>query len=312
MDSFGNVFIADKENKRIREVFTSGTHSGISGLYPSTATAGGLGFTLMVDGAGFVNGSSVQWNGIAVATSYISANQLSASIPASLTASAGNVSVSVGNTAAGTSNSVPFTINPPPAVISALGPSSATAGGPTFTLTVNGTGFVTESVVEWNGAAVAASYISANQLSASIPSSMIVSVGNSIVTVLNPGAGPSNAVIFAVSAAGQTVVITTYAVPSGANGSRIIPGPDGALWFAESSGNRIGRVTTAGVVTEYALPTANSGPAGVIGPRASPLGRTARSGLRSISATRSGGSQPMVQLPNIWCPRLPVTLWISR
>ena len=36
--------------------------------------------------------------------------------------------------------------------ITALDPSSATPGGPAFTLTVNGTGFIDSSVVRWNGA----------------------------------------------------------------------------------------------------------------------------------------------------------------
>lgn len=30
-------------------------------------------------------------------------------------------------------------------------------------------------------------------------------------------------------------------------------GPDGALWFTETSGNRIGRVTTAGAISEFVL-----------------------------------------------------------
>jgi len=28
-------------------------------------------------------------------------------------------------------------------------------------------------------------------------------------------------------------------------------GPDGNIWFTERSGNKIGRITTSGVVTEY-------------------------------------------------------------
>ena len=34
----------------------------------------------------------------------------------------------------------------------------------------------------------------------------------------------------------------------------ITSGPDGALWFADESGSTIGRITTAGVLTEFALP----------------------------------------------------------
>ena len=39
----------------------------------------------------------------------------------------------------------------------------------------------------------------------------------------------------------------------------VVFGPDGAYWFCELNGNKIGRMTTAGVITEYAIPTASSG-----------------------------------------------------
>jgi virginiamycin B lyase len=40
----------------------------------------------------------------------------------------------------------------------------------------------------------------------------------------------------------------------------IVAGPDGALWFTESAGNKIGRITTGGVFTEYPLSRSNSTP----------------------------------------------------
>ena len=43
----------------------------------------------------------------------------------------------------------------------------------------------------------------------------------------------------------------------------ITQGPDGALWFTEYNGNKIGRCTTAGAITEYNIPTANSAPYGI-------------------------------------------------
>jgi streptogramin lyase len=43
----------------------------------------------------------------------------------------------------------------------------------------------------------------------------------------------------------------------------ITPGPDGALWFTEYNTNQIGRITTAGAITEYAIPTVNAGPYGI-------------------------------------------------
>jgi len=43
----------------------------------------------------------------------------------------------------------------------------------------------------------------------------------------------------------------------------ITSGPDGALWFTEQGGNEIGRITTAGVITEFPIPTANSNALGI-------------------------------------------------
>ena len=40
-------------------------------------------------------------------------------------------------------------------------------------------------------------------------------------------------------------------------------GPDGALWFTESTGNRIGRITTGGTITHYDVPTSSSDPSGI-------------------------------------------------
>jgi streptogramin lyase len=60
------------------------------------------------------------------------------------------------------------------------------------------------------------------------------------------------------------VTIDEFPVPTG--GSRpytIVAGPDGALWFTESIGNKIGRITTAGSIKEYQVPTADSGPYGI-------------------------------------------------
>jgi len=48
--------------------------------------------------------------------------------------------------------------------------------------------------------------------------------------------------------------ITEYPVPTANSEPESIElGPDGALWFTETAGNKIGRITTAGVITEYPL-----------------------------------------------------------
>jgi len=72
--------------------------------------------------------------------------------------------------------------------ITQLNPDAATAGGAAFVLTVDGSNFNSKSVVNWNGVAQTANttYVSASQLTATIPAAMIANAGNAMVTVTNP------------------------------------------------------------------------------------------------------------------------------
>jgi len=63
----------------------------------------------------------------------------------------------------------------PPPVITSLNPSSAVAGGPSFTLKVIGTGFLNTDVVLWNGAALATLPVSSTELDAQVPGTLIKS-----------------------------------------------------------------------------------------------------------------------------------------
>ena len=78
--------------------------------------------------------------------------------------------------------------------IAQLNPNSANAGAPGFTLTVNGSNFNSNAVVNWNGSAMThTTYVSGKQLMVAIPASDIASSGAIKVTVTNPaaaGTGP--------------------------------------------------------------------------------------------------------------------------
>lgn len=76
-----------------------------------------------------------------------------------------------------------------PPVLAQLNPAGAMAGGPAFTITVNGSNFAPQAVVNWNGAAQTAGtkYMSSGHLSLSVPASMIMNAGAVQVTVTNPG-----------------------------------------------------------------------------------------------------------------------------
>ncbi len=99
-----------------------------------------------------------------------------------------------------------FAQNPVPFVNAPLVPATAAPGGAAFTLTVNGNGFVSGATVDWNGAALATTFVSASQLTALIPAADITAATTASVTVVNPqNTTPSAAVFFAVAAKSPTV-----------------------------------------------------------------------------------------------------------
>lgn len=73
--------------------------------------------------------------------------------------------------------------------IAQLTPASVTAGGPAFTLSVNGTNFAAQAVINWNGIGQTANttYVNATQLTMSVPAGMIANSGTVQVSVTNPG-----------------------------------------------------------------------------------------------------------------------------
>ena len=177
---------------------------GLTTLSPSSAIATSSGFTLTVTGTGFLSSSLVEWNGSPLATNYVSATQMTASVPDSLISSAGTASVLV-SSGASSSPALKFTITPPPA-ITTLSPASIVAFSAAFTLTVNGTGFTSGAVVEWNSSPLTTKFVSATQLTASVPASVITGAG-SVSIAVTEGVLLTNALALTVTA--QPPVITS-------------------------------------------------------------------------------------------------------
>jgi hypothetical protein len=91
--------------------------------------------------------------------------------------------------------------NPVPFIDQPLVPDATAPGGAAFTLTVNGTGFVSGSVVNWNGSPRATTVVSSAQLKATILASDIATASTATVTVVSPspGGGVSNTQFFSIS-----------------------------------------------------------------------------------------------------------------
>jgi FG-GAP-like repeat/Abnormal spindle-like microcephaly-assoc'd, ASPM-SPD-2-Hydin len=98
------------------------------------------------------------------------------------------------------SNAVPL-LNQP------LVPDSVRPGHKGFTLTVNGTGFASTAVLNWNGSPRATSVLSNSSLQATISSADVAKAGTASVTVVNPGEVVSNAVFFPIRKPSKSIAM---------------------------------------------------------------------------------------------------------
>jgi hypothetical protein len=99
----------------------------ISGISPAFTNAGGAVFTLTINGSGLIASSTVYWGASALTTTYVSATQLTAQVPAADIATAGTVAITVQTPTpgGGTSNAWQFEVNT----------ASSGSTGPTITST---------------------------------------------------------------------------------------------------------------------------------------------------------------------------------
>jgi hypothetical protein len=175
---------------------------GITSLSPSSIIVGGTAFSLLVNGSGFVPGSLVEWNGLSLATAYVSPTELRATVPASDSVS-GTAKITASSVApgGGTTAALPLTINNPVPVVSSISPASATHGAAAFTLTVNGYDFNEGAQVFWNTVGLTTTFVNDTQLHATVPAADLTTAGKPTVTVKNPAPTPkaSAAVTFTIN-----------------------------------------------------------------------------------------------------------------
>lgn len=107
--------------------------------------------------------------------------------------------------------------------LTAIAPSSAQAGTAALSLALFGSNFASGATVQWNGAALASSWVNSTRITATIPASDIASIGTAKVSVVNPspGGGTSAAQNFTI---GTAPVSTTWvrAVPGIATAKNIV------------------------------------------------------------------------------------------
>jgi hypothetical protein len=245
--------------------FQANTGALISFLSPSNIGAGNQDFTLTVNGRGFVAQTYVTWNGAKLNTTVTLDStktvvlSVTAVVPATLVTKPGTATVITQNPFSGAgnnglSNPVTFVINPPPnpiPTLTSIAPATIAACGSSctnLTLDLQGTNFITSSSdptqvsqVRWTAGptqtTLVTTSVTATDIKATVPGSLISAAGTALVTVFNPpapqttqpggvpnpsagGGGTSPAQTFTITAVGpglahaatQTVVEETPAV----------------------------------------------------------------------------------------------------
>ena len=99
----------------------------------------------------------------------------------------------------------------PVPTVTSMSPMSTAAGSANTTISVYGTNFVPGSTVEFNGLPIYTAYESANELSATIPSSVLTTAITDAVQVLNPDGTWSylpSSLIFTITPTTMTILTT--------------------------------------------------------------------------------------------------------
>ena len=196
---------------------TGATTPAVTSISPTSIPAGSSALTLTVNGSGFVSSSVVQVNGNAETTTYVSATQLTATVPASQITKGAQLAVAVMNgTVSSSGTPVNLEIDNPAPTITSINPNEETAGMSSANVTVTGTGFDPSTAIDVNGSSRTTSFTSSTQVSATLTQADLASVGTLSVTVVNPapGGGTSTAASLSVAAATLPQPLITSVSPS--------------------------------------------------------------------------------------------------
>ena len=162
----------------------------IAAISPDRIPAGLARFAVTIHGTGFTPSSQVSFDGgTPVTPTSVQPNTLIAPIPASILATAGNVTVRIINSFAdGGVSSLAYMVIAPRPVLTSITPSTVLTTSKLVTLTLLGTSFEAGSIVTFNGVyATAPEVLSASVLKVVVPSAATKTHGTYQVCVVNSG-----------------------------------------------------------------------------------------------------------------------------
>ena len=237
----------------------------ITSLTPNSISAGSTGFNLIVNGNYFRSGATVSFAGVNVTTTFGSGTQLTAAIPGSLLKIAGTVPVVVTNPDGAASDPANFIISP--FTLTSINPSSADAGGPAFTITLTGAGFLNGATATFGATSLSTTFVSSTSLTANVPASLIATGGSVPVTVVNADGAISAALPFTIkfgitltSISPNTATANSRNVTITATGTGFVSGTSLTFNGAPISTTFLSATSLRGIVPVDALTTIGSFP----------------------------------------------------
>jgi len=173
--------------------------------------------SVTITGSGFISSSTAQWNGAVLTTTFVSATELKAALPAAdLTGSSASF-IAIQNPApgGGTSAAATFDVNSPVAIITAISPRFVPPGS-SATITITGTGFESNSVALWNASARPTIVVSTTVLQVVLSAADLQNQGVGSLTVSNPAPAPSKSSAAQLTVTSQPIpVIQSVSITSG-------------------------------------------------------------------------------------------------
>ncbi|MGC4056380.1 MAG: IPT/TIG domain-containing protein [Paludibaculum sp.] len=200
----------------------------ISSIAPSLFPAGSSTATMTINGSGFVPGASVYWGATSLSVTANAPAQLTVTVPSNLLATPGAVLIKVvcGTLTSNVYTAVVYSVLSPPQLTSSS-PAQVDAGSSGFIDHRHRSKLPVRGKVYWAGTPLVTTFVSASQLTAVVPASLVAISGRFVVTVMNPDGEASlpftqlfvQPVLSSVTplsltaGAGATLSITGLAVP---------------------------------------------------------------------------------------------------
>ena len=183
-------------------------------VFPNTLIMGSPATLLTLSGSGFSPAALVTLNSVQnLPAIVLSSNSLKTTIPAAALSKAGTASVAVKQQQQ-TSQPLTITIIAPTPILSNVTPLNILTTATGVIITVNGSGFLSSSIINWDGNPLPTTFVNSSQLTATVFPSQYASPGVNSVTVTTSSVASAPKIVNAVA----PLKITTTSLPAGSVG----------------------------------------------------------------------------------------------